>query len=120
MIGVVLTAVCTAVLLPTEAPPVLNSPVYSLATLNADGSTNMQILTYATPVGIGPRKWAVSLYRPTLTYANWMERRTGVLQLLAWRHFDRRGAKLRAVQAAAAAPPEADEPVDLLERTVGE
>ena len=30
---------------PTDAPPVLNSPVYSLATLNADGSTNMQILS---------------------------------------------------------------------------
>ena len=43
-------------LLPTEAPPLLNSPVYSLATLNADGTTNMQILTYATPVGIERRE----------------------------------------------------------------
>ena len=69
-------------LVPTEAPPLLNSPVYSLATLNADGTTNMQILTYATPVGISPRTWAISLYRPTLTHANFVKRRGGVLQLL--------------------------------------
>ena len=46
----------------------------------------------------------------------WVPLGTGVLQLLAWRHFDLRGAKLRAVQAAAAVPPgTADEPADLLE-----
>ena len=71
---------------PTDMPPVLNSPVYSLATLNADGSTNMQILTYATPIGVNPRVWAISLYRPTLTHANWLERKTGVLQLLTEPH----------------------------------
>ena len=71
---------------PTEAPPVLNSPVYSMATLNADGTTNMQILTYATPVGVNPRTWAVSLYRPTLTHANWLARKSGVLQLLCEPH----------------------------------
>ena len=75
-----------ALLQPTEMPPVLNSPVYSLATLNADGSTNMQILTYATPVGVSPRTWAISLYRPTLTRDNWAARRRGVLQLLCTPH----------------------------------
>ena len=75
-----------ALVQPTEAPPVLNSPVYSLATLNADGTTNMQIVTYATPVGIGPRTWAISLYRPTLTHANWLKRKSGVLQLLCEAH----------------------------------
>ena len=69
-----------------EAPPVLNSPTYSLATLGPDGTTNMQILTYATPVGISPRLWAVSLYRPTLTHANWLARRSGVLQFMCEPH----------------------------------
>jgi len=71
---------------PTDAPPVLNSPVYSLATLNPDGTTNMQILTYATPAGVSPRTWAISLYRPTLTHANWLKRKSGVLQLLCEAH----------------------------------
>lgn len=75
-----------AIIAPLDGPPVLNSPVYSLATLNEDGSTNMQILTYATPVGIAPRTWALSLYRPTRTHANFAARRTGVLQLLTDKH----------------------------------
>lgn len=42
----------------------LSVPVFSLATLNADGSTNMNIVTYASPVGIEPeRMWMVSLYQ---------------------------------------------------------
>jgi hypothetical protein len=75
-----------ALLAPLDGPPVLSSPVYSLATLNPDGSTNMQILTYATPVGIAPRTWALSLYRPTQTHANFKARRSGVLQLLTEKH----------------------------------
>jgi len=71
---------------PTEMPPVLSSPVYSLATLNADGTTNMQITTYATPVGVSPRLWAISLYRPTATHENFLNRRSGVLQRLCGRH----------------------------------
>ena len=82
-----LAAAALAVLVPLDAPPVLNSPVYSLATLNDDGSTNMQILTYATPIGIAPqRMWALSLYRPTRTHANFASRRCGVLQLLTEEH----------------------------------
>ena len=69
-------------LAPMEGPPVLNSPVYSLATRNDDGSTNMQILTYATPAGVSPRMWAISLYKPTQTYANFAAQRTGILQQL--------------------------------------
>jgi hypothetical protein len=38
----------------TTTPPLLDVPTYSLATLNEDGSTNMNILTYATPVAIRP------------------------------------------------------------------
>ena len=73
-------------LAPMEGPPVLNSPVYSLATRNDDGSTNMQILTYATPAGVSPRMWAISLYKPTQTYANFVAQRTGILQQLCRPH----------------------------------
>lgn len=42
----------------------LSVPVFSLATVNEDGSTNMNIVTYASPVGIEPeRLWMVSLYK---------------------------------------------------------
>lgn len=42
----------------------LSVPVFSLATLNEDGSTNMNVVTYASPVGIEPeRLWMISLYQ---------------------------------------------------------
>eukprot|EP00933_Yihiella_yeosuensis_P022202 TRINITY_DN1747_c2_g3_i1.p1 TRINITY_DN1747_c2_g3~~TRINITY_DN1747_c2_g3_i1.p1 ORF type:complete len:279 (-),score=53.20 TRINITY_DN1747_c2_g3_i1:70-885(-) len=70
-----------------ETPPLLNVPVYSLATIGDDGSTNMNLLTYATPVGIRPNRiWCISLYRKTLTHRNFMARRSGVLQLLQKQH----------------------------------
>ena len=75
-----------ALLLATDAPPVLNTPVYSLATLNDDGSTNMNILTYATPVGVQPRLWAVSLFRKTLSRDNFVAHKGGVLQQLCNSH----------------------------------
>jgi len=68
-------------------PPTLSAPVFSLATINDDGSTNMNILTYAVPVGIRPsRKWIISLYQGTLSHENFAKRRKGVLQLLRRRH----------------------------------
>ncbi|KAH8075335.1 hypothetical protein JL721_1338 [Aureococcus anophagefferens] len=58
-----------------------------LATLNGDDSTNMNICTYATPVGIRPqRRWTLSLYRGTRSHANFAARRRGVLQLLREAH----------------------------------
>ena len=46
----------------------LSVPVYSLATANEDGSTNMNIVTYASPVSIEPdRLWMVSLYKVAST-----------------------------------------------------
>ena len=86
MLAVLSAIALSALLTPLDGPPVLNSPVFSLATLNADGSTNMQILTYATPVGVAPRTWAISLYRPTRSHANFAARKTGVLQLLTTDH----------------------------------
>ncbi|CAM9269365.1 unnamed protein product [Hapterophycus canaliculatus] len=69
------------------APPALSVPVFSLATLNEDGSTNMNIVTYASPVGIEPeRLWMVSLFKSTLTYENFVREGWGVLQLLRRKH----------------------------------
>ena len=86
MLALAAVSALAALLTPLDAPPVINVPVYSLATLNADGSTNMNILTYATPAGVTPRLWAVSLYRPTRSHANFLARGTGVLQLLCEPH----------------------------------
>lgn len=72
---------------PRTVAPLLDGPVYSLATLDEQGDTNMNIVTYATPVGIRPeRRWALSLYKDTMTRANFARRRRGVLQLLREEH----------------------------------
>ncbi|KAG7353244.1 flavin reductase like protein [Nitzschia inconspicua] len=74
---------------PTSTPPLLDVPVYSLATLNADGSTNMNILTYATPVSIIPtRVWSLGLFKETLSGDNLRRSGVCVLQLLNERHVD--------------------------------
>lgn len=78
---------CMALEKADPLPPTLSSPVFSLATLNDDGSTNMNILTYAVPVGIRPsRKWIISLWQGTLSHENFAKRRKGVLQLLRRQH----------------------------------
>ena len=70
-----------------ETPPVLTVPVYALATVDEAGETNMNIVTYATPVGIRPqRKWSISLFRKTQSADNFLRARTGVLQLLCKEH----------------------------------
>ncbi|CAB1117740.1 unnamed protein product [Ectocarpus sp. CCAP 1310/34] len=70
-----------------HAPPALSVPVFSLATVNEDGSTNMNIVTYASPVGIEPeRLWMVSLFKSTLSYENFIREGWGVLQLLQRNH----------------------------------
>eukprot|EP00903_Cladosiphon_okamuranus_P016708 g15401.t1 len=69
------------------APPVLSVPVFSLATVNENGSTNMNIVTYASPVGIKPEPlWMISLYKSTLSYENFIREGWGVLQLLRRKH----------------------------------
>ena len=82
-----LMSVGARALVVVDAPPVLSSPVFSLATLQSDGRTNMNMVTYASPVGIRPnRVWAISLYRGTQTHTRWIVRRTGVLQQLCAPH----------------------------------
>jgi flavin reductase (DIM6/NTAB) family NADH-FMN oxidoreductase RutF len=79
----------------TLKPPLLDSPVFSLATVSPDGTlstaspstTNMNILTYATPVSMSPdRLWVIGLYKGTVTYDNFVASRRGTLQLLRPEH----------------------------------
>lgn len=67
----------------------VDTPVYSLATLDSTGQTNMNIVTYASAVGIRPeRMWCLSLYKGTKTHANFGQRKRCVLQLLTEEHTD--------------------------------
>jgi flavin reductase (DIM6/NTAB) family NADH-FMN oxidoreductase RutF len=64
-------------------PVKLDVPVWSFATRNVEKTTNMNIVTYATQVGIKPTPvYAISLYKGTLSHQNFMRERWGVLQLL--------------------------------------
>ena len=65
-------------------PLKLDVPVFSLATINEDGTTNMNIVTYATQVGIKPKPvYAISLYKGTVSHENFIRTRKGALQLLS-------------------------------------
>lgn len=71
----------------TTVPPLIDVPTYSLATTNDDGTTNMNILTYATPVSVRPdRVWSLGLYKETLSYENFKRTGSCVLQLLTEKH----------------------------------
>jgi flavin reductase (DIM6/NTAB) family NADH-FMN oxidoreductase RutF len=71
----------------STSPPLLSSPVFSLATTNRNGETNHNILTYATPVSVLPdRVWCLGLYKETLSYENFVRNRCGILQLLTGHH----------------------------------
>mmetsp|Transcript_28921 Transcript_28921/g.40323 ORF Transcript_28921/g.40323 Transcript_28921/m.40323 type:complete len:248 (-) Transcript_28921:107-850(-) len=71
----------------TVTPPLLDVPTYSLATVGNDGKTCMNILTYATPVGIKPERiWAISIYKGSQTHDNFVIQKRGVLQLLRRSH----------------------------------
>ena len=81
--------------LTTDVPPLVDVPVWSMATLNDDGgsgdgdenpkaTTNMNLLTYATPVSIRPsRLYALGLYKETKSRDNFLREKTCVLQLLS-------------------------------------
>ena len=50
-------------------------------------TTNMNIVTYATPVSVSPdRVWAVGLFKDTLSYHNFCQTRSCILQLLTNKH----------------------------------
>jgi len=66
----------------------LSTPVYSLSTNGsaAGGPPSMNIVTFASPVSLAPRVFALGLYRDTLSWANFLDTRTGVLQILRTKH----------------------------------
>ena len=87
LVAFVWTTTATRALEVTTTPPLLSVPTYSLATVGPDGKTNMNILTYATPISIQPdRLWAIGLYKGTLTYDNFVRDKKGILQLLTNEH----------------------------------
>jgi flavin reductase (DIM6/NTAB) family NADH-FMN oxidoreductase RutF len=89
------TASTTTVI--TDVPPLVDVPVWSMATLNNDGgsgesdgdenpkaTTNMNLLTYATPVSIRPsRLYALGLYKETKSRDNFLREKICILQLLS-------------------------------------
>ena len=72
----------------------LDVPVWSLSTINQDqqisqSSNNMNLITYAYPVSIKPKvKWAISLYKGSLTHRNFKASRWGMLQRLTTKHMN--------------------------------
>ncbi|PRW58673.1 flavin reductase [Chlorella sorokiniana] len=65
----------------------LSLPVYSLATVGPDGgSPTMNLVTYASPISLKPRHYALGLYLNTLSWQNMLATRTGVLQILGEQH----------------------------------
>lgn len=84
---------------PTSIPPLLDVPVFSLSTLGGDGESpsagksTMNILTYASPVSIKPRRiWSIGLYKGTMSHENFVREKRGVLQMLRPEHAYCRGA----------------------------
>ncbi|GFH57490.1 hypothetical protein CTEN210_13966 [Chaetoceros tenuissimus] len=68
----------------TSVPPLIDVPTYSLATLDGQGKTCMNILTYATPVSVRPdRVWSIGIFKGTQTHENFSKSKRGILQLLA-------------------------------------
>lgn len=72
----------------TGGPPLLTTPVYSLATkAKTSTRTNMNLIMYATPLSIGPdRLWAIGLYKESYSYEIFKESGRGILQLLTPEH----------------------------------
>lgn len=68
---------------PSFEAPKLDTPVWSLSTLNDDGESNLNIVTYVSPMGRRPKYYyALSLYRTTLSYQNFCKHGWGILSLL--------------------------------------
>ena len=69
---------------PQPLPPYyqLSLPVYSLATVGRDGgSPTMNLVTYASPISLKPRCYALGLYEGTLSRENMLATEYGVLQV---------------------------------------
>lgn len=92
---------------PKQPPPLppystLSTPVYSLSTAAPDGSSRtLNLVTYAGPVSLAPRHYAIGLYNHTLSRDNFLATGRGLLQ--ARRAAARRGARARRVDCLASA-----------------
>lgn len=93
-----------------QLPPYyqLSLPVYSLATVGPDGgSPTMNLVTYASPISLKPRQYALGLYLNTLSWENMLATRTGLLQVgavtLQWQSSRGQGAWPAAAQQQQAA-----------------
>jgi hypothetical protein len=63
--------------------PLIDVPTYSLAMLDEQGKTNMNIVMYVTPGSITPdRLWCVGVVKSSLTHINFISSKFGILQLL--------------------------------------
>lgn len=50
--------------------------------MNEAGDSNMNVVTFATPVSLSPRRlWVVSLYKHTLSRENFEREDGGILQV---------------------------------------
>ncbi|MBA4196489.1 MAG: hypothetical protein C0459_02940 [Chitinophaga sp.] len=58
-------------------------PVYSISSKNADGNTNMNIITYANAVSMQPKQFVCAIYHNTQTLFNVQLNAHFVLQILA-------------------------------------
>lgn len=109
----------------------LSLPVYSLATVDPDGgSPTMNLVTYASPISLKPRHYALGLYLGTLSWQNMLATKTGVLQVLGcgwlaagaacrrWMGVEggQHMRQMRAHGCPASSPPV--DPVDLLPATL--
>jgi hypothetical protein len=81
---------CKALAETPYPPSALSTPVYSLATVGgADGQNpTLNLVTYASPISLTPRHYALGLYVNTLSWENFLSTGRGVLQV-------RRGRVLR-------------------------
>eukprot|EP00887_Chlorella_sp_A99_P005542 scaffold1.g5542.t1 len=101
-----------------EAPPLppysaLSIPVYSLSTVAPDGSAaTLNLVTYAAPVSLKPRRYALGLYEGTLSRDNMLATGRGLLQARRGRgDAARRTSRCRdPADAAAPRPPAARRP----------
>lgn len=61
----------------------VNFPVYSLITWDMNGSINMNICTYVTPISMKPKKYAIGIYHNTKTLNNLQNSEIAILQFLS-------------------------------------
>jgi flavin reductase (DIM6/NTAB) family NADH-FMN oxidoreductase RutF len=61
-------------------------PVYSLLTKDETWKQNMNIMNYAIPVSMHPKRYILALYKNTKSLENWILNRKWILQILSKEH----------------------------------